>query len=145
MPDMDGLACLDRIMVERPCPVVMVSSLTAAGAEATFEALRLGAVDFVPKPGGAISLGIGEIGPQLVEKVRAAAGARIRTSLRLKERVRHRLRRATPVKQTARRAPIHESTAALSVAGGDRLVLIGVSTGGPPALEALLAPLPATF
>ena len=52
MPQMDGLACLDRIMVERPCPVVMVSSLTAEGAEATLEALRLGAVDFVAKPEG---------------------------------------------------------------------------------------------
>ena len=52
MPQMDGLACLDRIMVERPCPVVMVSSLTAEGADATLEALRLGAVDFVAKPDG---------------------------------------------------------------------------------------------
>jgi chemotaxis response regulator CheB len=42
MPQMDGLACLDRIMVEHPCPVVMVSSLTAEGAEVTLQALRLG-------------------------------------------------------------------------------------------------------
>ena len=47
MPEMDGLTCLDRIMIETPCPVVMVSSMTAAGADATLEALRLGAVDFV--------------------------------------------------------------------------------------------------
>jgi two-component system, chemotaxis family, protein-glutamate methylesterase/glutaminase len=47
MPQMDGLACLNRIMIERPCPVVMVSSLTRDGAETTLEALRLGAVDFV--------------------------------------------------------------------------------------------------
>ena len=56
MPQMDGLECLDRIMLERPCPVVMVSSLTAAGADATLEALRLGAVDFVAKPDGAHGL-----------------------------------------------------------------------------------------
>lgn len=62
MPEMDGLSCLDRIMVEHPCPVVMVSSLTADGADATLEALRLGAVDFVAKPEGAISLHIDEIG-----------------------------------------------------------------------------------
>ena len=61
MPWMDGLTCLDRIMVEHPCPVVMVSSLTAEGAEATLEAFHLGAVDFVAKPGGAISLGIHDI------------------------------------------------------------------------------------
>ena len=91
MPQMDGLACLDRIMVERPCPVVMVSSLTAEGADATLEALRLGAVDFVAKPEGAISLHIDELRAELVAKVRAAAGARIKSSARLKERVRHRI------------------------------------------------------
>ena len=55
MPQMDGLACLDRIMLERPCPVVMVSALTVDGANATLEALGLGAVDFIAKPDGAIS------------------------------------------------------------------------------------------
>ena len=55
MPEMDGLTCLSRIMVQRPKPVVMVSSLTQAGAEATFEALQLGAVDFIHKPDGTIS------------------------------------------------------------------------------------------
>ena len=73
MPQMGGLECLDRIMVERPCPVVMVSSLTAEGAEETLEALRLGAVDFVLKPEGAVSLRIDEFAPTLVEKIRAAA------------------------------------------------------------------------
>ena len=61
MPQMDGLQCLDRIMVQRPCPVVMVSAVTAEGAEATLEALRLGAVDFVPKPTGAVSLRMQEL------------------------------------------------------------------------------------
>ena len=56
MPDMDGLQCLDRIMIEHPCPVIMVSSMTADGADATLEALRLGALDFVAKPTGAVSL-----------------------------------------------------------------------------------------
>ena len=78
MPQMDGLACLDRIMIERPCPVVMVSSLTREGAEATLEALRLGAVDFVAKPEGAVSLHIEVFAPQFVAKVRAAAGAKLR-------------------------------------------------------------------
>ena len=62
MPQMDGLACLDRIMVERPTPVVMVSTLTADGAETTLQALRLGAVDFIAKPSGAVSLRMGELG-----------------------------------------------------------------------------------
>ena len=92
MPEMDGLTCLDRIMIETPCPVVMVSSMTAAGADATLEALRLGAVDFVAKPTGAVSLRFDDLARPLIEKVRAAAGARLKTSLRLRERVRFRMR-----------------------------------------------------
>ena len=143
MPQMDGLACLDRIMVERPSPVVMVSSLTADGADATFEALRLGAVDFIAKPDGAVSLSIPDLAPLLVEKVRAAAGARLKTSLRLKDRVRHRItggvRKPRPHGQAAGAAEV------VAAATGDGLVLVGTSTGGPPALEALLTPLPADF
>jgi two-component system chemotaxis response regulator CheB len=52
MPGMDGLTCLSRIMIEAPRPVVMISSLTAEGAEATLEAIELGAVDFIAKPVG---------------------------------------------------------------------------------------------
>jgi two-component system chemotaxis response regulator CheB len=144
MPRMNGLACLDRIMVERPCPVVMVSSLTADGAEATLEALKLGAVDFTPKPEGAVSLHIDDLAPALVAKVRAAAGARLRPSLRLADRVRHSIGRAgpsAPLGSDADRAPDMRRPAAT----GDGLVLVGTSTGGPPALEALLTPLPADF
>jgi two-component system chemotaxis response regulator CheB len=138
MPQMDGLTCLDRIMVERPTPVVMVSSLTDAGAAATLEALRLGAVDFIAKPEGAVSLRIDEVAPGLVAKVRAAAGARLKSSLRLKERVRHRIGALPTVRP---RAPEVEARRAV----GDGLVLVGTSTGGPPALEALLTALPASF
>jgi two-component system chemotaxis response regulator CheB len=139
MPEMDGLACLDRIMIEHPCPVVMVSSATAAGAQATLEALRLGAVDFVTKPTGAVSLRIDDMAQPLIEKVRAAAGAKLKSSLRLRERIRHRIgdgARALP------RAPARRTKPAVS---GQGLVLIGTSTGGPPALEMVLTALPATF
>ena len=143
MPQMDGLACLDRIMVEHPCPVVMVSSLTAEGADATFEALRLGAVDFVAKPEGAISLHIDELRAELVAKVRAAAGARIKSSARLKDRVRHRIGAdAMAVRRASRSRSVQDAPAR---ATGEGLVLVGTSTGGPPALEALLTPLPADF
>jgi two-component system chemotaxis response regulator CheB len=142
MPRLDGLACLDRIMVEHPCPVVMVSSLTAEGAEATLQALRLGAIDFVAKPAGAISLHIDELSAALVAKVRAAAGARIRSSARLKERVRHRIGGAAAAAPA--RSPRSRPEAPLR-ASGEGLVLVGTSTGGPPALEALLTPLPADF
>jgi two-component system chemotaxis response regulator CheB len=149
MPQMDGLACLDRIMIERPCPVVMFSSLTADGARETLEALSLGAVDFIAKPGGAISLKIDEFGPILIEKVRAASRARLTPTHRLAERVRLRSegaqgapRAAVPVRSVktsrTRLAPV-------STADARTLVLVGASTGGPPALDALLAPLPADF
>ena len=152
MPQMDGLACLDRIMIERPCPVVMVSSLTAEGAEATLQALRLGAIDFVAKPEGAISLHIDELTDELITKVRAASTARIRSSARLKERVRHRIGRDAPDirleegrLEEGHRGPGLRDSREPRRAVGEGLVLVGTSTGGPPALEALLTALPADF
>ena len=142
MPQMDGLACLDRIMVEAPRPVVMVSSLTAEGADATLEALRLGAVDFVAKPEGAISLHMDELRANLLGRVRAASQAKIRSSARLRDRIRHRIGGAAlPAGQRRPRSAGPEPVAAV----GDGLVLVGTSTGGPPALEALLKSLPANF
>ena len=75
MPGMNGLECLSQIMIEAPRPVVMISSLTEEGAEATLEAIELGAVDFVAKPGGTVSLEIDRLRPILVEKIRGAAQA----------------------------------------------------------------------
>lgn len=146
MPRMDGLACLDLIMLRHPCPVVMVSALTEDGAEATLAALDRGAVDVIPKPGGAVSLGMDDLGPALVAKVRAAAGVRMRGTLRLAERVRLRAGGAASPAPAIRppRADAKPPAAprlAEKAAGG--LVLIGCSTGGPPALDAVLSRLPA--
>ncbi len=151
MPRMDGLACLDRVMLENPLPVVMLSSLTEAGAEATMEALRLGAVDFIGKPAGAASLSIDALAPRLVEKVRAAAGARLRRSHRLAERVRLRAGLSaagnapprSPQPTPARAGPLPRLAAPPGAPPG--LVLVGCSTGGPTALDALLGPLPTDF
>ena len=143
MPQMDGLQCLDRIMVQRPCPVVMVSAVTAEGAEATLEALRLGAVDFVPKPTGAVSLRMQEFGPTLKETVRIAAAARLPASHRLRERVQFRSGGAVATRSARPSTGTIDDGAA--VPSGAGLVLVGTSTGGPPALEALLAPLPSGF
>jgi two-component system, chemotaxis family, protein-glutamate methylesterase/glutaminase len=144
MPQMDGLECLDRIMLERPCPVVMVSAVTAAGADATLDALRLGAVDFVAKPSGAVSLRIDEFAPVLKEKVRSAAQARLPASRRLRERVKFRAGgAAAPLRRKASREEVTEGNA--EPLQGQGYVLVGTSTGGPPALEALLTPLPASF
>jgi two-component system chemotaxis response regulator CheB len=151
MPQMDGLACLNRIMIERPCPVVMVSSLTAEGADVTLQALRLGAIDFVAKPEGAISLHIEELTDELITKVRAASTARIRSSARLRERVRHRIGRDAPAirqegrQEGGRQEPGRRDSREPRRAVGEGLVLVGTSTGGPPALEALLTALPGDF
>jgi len=152
MPGMDGLTCLGQIMVEAPRPVVMISSLTAEGAEATLEAIELGAVDFVAKPSGTISLEIDRLRPALVEKVRAAANARIRRTLRLTERIRHQMRasglasrsrpdRVPPLQSaTTGSEPINARNGAVP-----GLVLIGTSTGGPAALDLVLPQLPPDF
>ena len=145
MPQMDGLTCLGRIMVERPCPVIMVSSLTEAGADATLEAMNLGAVDFVAKPEGAVSLAMDEFAPILLEKVRAASTARLSPALRLTERVKLKLRTDRPAPPT-RQSPVLTTSPLADVAPplGD-VVVVGCSTGGPPALDALLSSLPANF
>jgi two-component system chemotaxis response regulator CheB len=139
MPHMDGLECLDRIMVEHPCPVVMVSSLSTEGADATLEALRLGAVDFVTKPSGAVSLQMDNFAPQLIEKVRAAAATKLRASARLRERVKHRFGAVAGARA------VRAHPAVVVPASGAGVVLIGTSTGGPPALETVLTALPAHF
>lgn len=137
MPEMDGLACLDRIMLQRPCPVVMISALTEEGAEQTLAALDMGAVDFVAKPTRAVSLEIDALGPLIVQKVRGAASISMRRSRRLKERI----SRVVPSVTVLERS----STEAVGHFADKRLVLVGSSTGGPPALEAILSSLPAAF
>ena len=143
MPGMDGLTCLGQIMIEAPRPVVMISALTEAGAEATLEAIELGAVDFIAKPSGTVSLEIDRLRPLLVEKVRAAANVRIRRTLRLTERIRHQFRGVGVLPRPARpqRPPMAASQADPSLG----LVLIGTSTGGPAALDLVLPRLPLGF
>lgn len=148
MPDMDGLACLDRIMLEWPTPVVMVSSLTGEGASQSVEALALGAVDVVQKPDGSISLAMDTFGPSLLEKIRAARGARIRRTHRLTERVRRLTAAAAPRWEPDRagRLPVAIPAPEPVPQGAlEGLVLVGCSTGGPPALDALLGGLPGDF
>jgi two-component system chemotaxis response regulator CheB len=131
MPEMDGLTCLSEIMQRRPTPVVMVSSLTDRNALVTLEALELGAVDYVPKPGGTVSLNIDEVAIELVQKVRAASSARPNRAARLGARM-----------KAEQPAPVRRRAAA---AGQVDLLLIGSSTGGPQLLSELLPQLPATL
>lgn len=156
MPEMDGLTALSMLMAERPVPVVMVSSLTEKGAMATFEALALGAVDFIPKPGGTISLSIEAISQMLVDKVRAAA--KCRTSTRRPARIESGASAILPAPAVKPVRPVTapnlaKPTRPLSQVPGPAatkfwphgLVIIGVSTGGPKALEEILPKLPGHF
>ena len=72
MPGMDGLKTLGLIMSEKPTPVIMLSAYTPKGAEITLQALEYGAVDFVCKPSGEISLDIKKVQAELIEKIKAA-------------------------------------------------------------------------
>lgn len=148
MPEMDGITALAHIMATRPVAVVMVSSLTEKGAIATFEALALGAVDYVAKPGGTISLSIDEIRPDLLAKVRTAAYAQIKKTkeggargLAARLREEREEKKAISAKP-ARPAFVRRNGMAEAEEG---LVLIGVSTGGPSTLEGILPNLPADF
>lgn len=140
MPEMDGITALSLMMAERPVAVVMVSSLTEKGALATFEALNLGAVDYVAKPGGTISLTLEQVREDLLRKVRAAARARLRGARGRSLPATHAVASA-PLPMESQTQPAYESGSG----GVERLVLIGVSTGGPRALEEVLPALPADF
>src|ERR671931_1984702 len=79
MPEMDGLTALRHLMSKYPRPVVMLSSLTQQGAVTTLRALSIGAVDFVAKPSGSISLDFHRVREELIQKIRVAARARIQS------------------------------------------------------------------
>lgn len=158
MPVMDGLTCLSHIMTLYPCPVVMVSSLTHEGAIATLEALELGAIDYIPKPDGTISLNIMELKDTLVRCVKNAAKARIRKTKGLTERLRnereHVAIQAQVEFRSSRITRFDRKTSTASQVTRvqeparppeDRMVLIGVSTGGPSTLEEILPLLPADY
>jgi len=122
MPRMDGLTFLRKIMALRPTPVVMISTLTQAGAEATIEALEIGAVDFIAKPTHDVANALSDLAGELRTKIKAAARSRVRA--------RSDGRRAAPV----RRPPLNRQT--------DKVVVVGASTGGVEALRTLLGALP---
>ena len=141
MPRMDGLTALKRIMMEMPRPVIMISSLTTEGAEATLKALELGAADFIPKQ----TLPDEAYGENIRETVLTVA-----KSSHIFRRFR-RPRPVVPVKVPPLSAPVAAPSALTSPRGplGSRpardVVAIGVSTGGPPAVQKILSALPEDF
>jgi two-component system chemotaxis response regulator CheB len=132
MPKLDGYGALREIMNKRPTPVVMVSSLTREGAEATVRSLAMGAVDFVAKPSGSISLNMHVARDELVAKVKNAATAT--------PRYRRVLGDLPPIRREAK-----AEHRLLPDAGPlpRQVVMIGCSTGGPGALHQVIPKLPA--
>ena len=128
MPRMDGMETLRQIMRNYRLPVVVVSAHTLNGAAATFHALSLGAFDFVPKPFDAAQAKLEGIAEQLICKVKVAARSRVPSAGAM-------LPQDFRVKKPAQRPH----------AAPHRVVAIGISTGGPNALQYLLAQLPGDF
>lgn len=126
MPRMDGITFLGKLMKHFPLPVIIVSSLTQAGSAIALEAMEMGAVEVLAKPGAAYS--VGEMGEQLAEKIRGAA------------RVDVTKRRTTPRSLS----PVRVSSRALT-ASTNKIIAIGASTGGTEALKDVLTRLPATI
>jgi two-component system chemotaxis response regulator CheB len=122
MPNMDGLTFLRKIMTLRPMPVIMISTLTQAGADVTLEALDIGAVDFIAKPSNDAAQALPLLADELQRKVKAAARMRVR---------------ARPATSVAPPRP------ARTINSSGKIVAIGASTGGVEALKVVLMHLPA--
>jgi two-component system chemotaxis response regulator CheB len=155
MPRMDGLTFLKILMEQHPLPVIIMSSLTQSGSDHAIEALRLGAFDVLAKPGGPYSFG--DLGPQLISRIKASSGARIRG--RRAENRGQRPETAEPRSIAASRAPFPArppfsgSRPPSSVLRSSNpplrhprdLILLGASTGGTEALREILTRLPAAL
>lgn len=145
MPRMDGLTALEIIMHEEIAPVIMVSSLTQAGAEITIQALEMGAFDCVAKPGGTVSTDMSSVARELINKVKAAARSgtlqRICGRRPVTDLVRKKMKKKGPAKKIlaakASRVPPPGTN------GKDKAVAIGISTGGPKTIFDVLPRLPA--
>jgi two-component system chemotaxis response regulator CheB len=128
MPGMNGIDTLKEIMRRQPVPVIVVSSLSTEGASVTLKALGLGAFDFVTKPQDA-STHMAETATELIGKIKAAAGGKV----------------VRPTSLLGAVAPPEKLSLGKSGPIPTKLVAIGISTGGPQALEFLLAQLPPDF
>jgi len=131
MPRMDGLTALQKIMTENPLPVIMVSSLTTEGADATLKALDLGAVDFIPKDKSFASFGVMKIEDQLIAKIKSFAAKKAF------------FRRPVVRPSAAPVRPAVSAKPAPKITSKKKYVIIGTSTGGPQSLQKVIPMLPA--
>ena len=141
MPVLDGLTTLDAMLALRPVPVIMVSILTQVGADATLEALERGAIDYVPKSEGDDGAAAA-LGEELIRKVQTVAGTNVKRILEIRRERRDRhVKRQHEAPAVSKNVSHHCPTDL-----ADKCIVVGVSTGGPPALsslfEGLQPPLP---
>lgn len=139
MPELNGLETLPLILKLYKLPVIMLSSLTTHGAEQTITALELGAFDFIAKPSGSISLDLGKVSTELLNKVKAAALHKKRVSNTFEFPAK--TMKPTPVPVKAHVLPTFSATTGKLKS----IIAIGTSTGGPRALQTVLTGLPANL
>lgn len=147
MPVMNGLDALQRIMAEHPTPVIMLSSLTEEGASETIKALEWGAVDFIRKPSGSISLDLYKVKQLLHEKLQMAVRTKLRTFQPIQQApIVPTLTKSTQLPTRAvPRMPEGKISSNPGSTHFDHLVAIGTSTGGPRALHQVISNIPAGF
>jgi two-component system chemotaxis response regulator CheB len=136
MPRMDGITFLKKVMMERPTPVVICSTLTEKGAQTTMAALAAGAVAIVTKPKLGLKQFLGEASTEMLTTVKAAARANIKRLVARSESV-----AVAPAKHTAD-VILAPAAARAMIQTTERVVAIGTSTGGTQALEEVLTALP---
>ena len=137
MPVMDGIEAVKQIMKARPSAILMISSLTTEDASITMDALDLGAIDYIAKP-GTMNVGKNENREDILEKVKSLSRISPR---RLKRRVSR-----APQRERRRVEPEEKkSISTLTSADITKVVLIGSSTGGPGLIEQICASLPLNY
>jgi two-component system chemotaxis response regulator CheB len=137
MPRMDGLTFLQKIMKERPTPVVICSTLTDKGADTTLQALSLGAISIITKPKIGLKSFLEDAGTDIIDAVRTAACAQMaNVKLKAQQTARTSLPSQTTQKPQA-------DTLSSNTFRTQKIVAIGTSTGGTQALEQILSALPA--
>ncbi len=132
MPEMDGMTALETIMRTNPIPIIMLSSLTQAGADKTMRALELGAVDFIAKPSGQISLDIDKLKDEIIRKIKVAAGTKKNLE---KSKIVNNFK--IPFSSTVQEKNLDINKQL------NKLIVIGTSTGGPKALNQVIPRFPA--
>jgi two-component system, chemotaxis family, protein-glutamate methylesterase/glutaminase len=144
MPNMDGITFLSNLMRLRPMPVVMVSTLTEAGAEITLDALELGAVDFIAKPKIDFSNSIQEYAEELIEKVKVAAVAQVKSRAEKRKKSDKNVKKLEVTKKNSADAILPLNSKKRNYKLTDSIIAIGASTGGTEAIRELLEDMPAT-